>query len=244
MEQRKRARLECIDNEMERRKQRSRSEGTDEVELCPSDMSDIVSLPSAVTSAPRADRAVPKGFLCPLTMDIMYDPVLDPEGNTYERKAIMEWLRHKRNSPVSRQPLNDKMLIPNNALRETIHEFMGSDWSDRKSGECTPTPLPSRGLSFRAKIDCYLQSTSKDVSGVTLCLNDEGHCIFQYENIAMVLYVPEKVGVFCFYTRQLVPMVTDSMKDRILELNFLQGKSSQVNLTLFEALLTVDSNKY
>jgi hypothetical protein len=218
-EQRKRAQLERTDNELEQRK-RSRLERVTEVVE-----SDNASLPSKDTSSPPEDRDAPKGFICPLTLEIMYDPVLDPEGNTYERRAITEWLRHKRNSPVSRQPLNEKMLIPNNALRETIHEIMGTDWSDRQVREHPPAGLPLRGLSFRAKIDCYLQSISQEISGVSLCLNEHGHCIFQYENIVIVLYVPESVGVFCFYTRELVPTVTDSMKDLILELNFLQGKS-------------------
>jgi hypothetical protein len=217
--QRKRAQLERIDSEMEQRKRTRLERGCEGVE------SDTSFLPSKNTSSsPPKDRDAPKGFVCPLTLDIMYDPVLDPEGNTYERRAIVEWLRHKRNSPVSRQPLNDKMLIPNNALRETIHEFMGIDWCARQVRQHPPAGLPLRGLSFRAKIDCYLQSISQEISGVSLCLNEHGHCIFQYENIVIVLYVPESVGVFCFYTRQLVPTVTDSMKDLILELNFLQGK--------------------
>jgi hypothetical protein len=221
-EQRKRAQLERIDNAMDRRK-RTRLESVAEVELESSDREDVAPPPSDDISSPPKERDVPKGFICPLTMDIMYDPVLDPEGNTYERRAIMEWLRHKRNSPVSRQPLNDKMLIPNNALRETIHELMGTEWSDGQALEHPPAGLPLRGLSFRAKIDCYLQSISQDISGVSLCLNAHGYCIFQCDDIAIYLYVPESVGVFCFYTNQLVPAATDSVKDLILELNFLQG---------------------
>jgi hypothetical protein len=212
MEQRKRARLEHVA----------------EAELESKDRSDTASLSSKDASSPPEETDVPNGFICPLTMDIMYDPVLDHEGNTYERRAIMEWLRHKGNSPVSRQPLNDKMLIPNNALRETIHELMGTDWSDTQASEHPPVGLPLRGLSFRAKIDCFLQSISQEISGTTLCLDDQGTCIFHCDNIAIVLYVPESVGVFCFYARHLVPAATDSMKDLILELNFLQGKYDSV----------------
>jgi hypothetical protein len=212
--QRKRAQLERIDSEIEQRKRTRLERGGEGVE---SD-SDTSFLPSKNTSSsPPKDRDAPKGFVCPLTLDIMYDPVLDPEGNTYERRAIVEWLRHKRNSPVSRQPLNDKMLIPNNALRETIHELMGTDWSDTQASEHPPVGLPLRGLSFRAKIDCFLQSISQEISGTTLCLDDQGTCIFHCDNIAIVLYVPESVGVFCFYARHLVPAATDSMKDLILE---------------------------
>ena len=35
---------------------------------------------------------VPKAYICPISGDIMKDPVVDPEGNTYERKEIEEWL--------------------------------------------------------------------------------------------------------------------------------------------------------
>jgi hypothetical protein len=227
MEWTKGSQLELIENEIQRR-QRSPSERIDDTEpesLESSDRGNVASLPSKESPPPLEDRDVPKGFICPLTMDIMYDPVLDQEGNTYERRAIMEWLRRKRNSPVSRQPLNDKMLIPNNALRETIHEFMGSDWSDKQLRKHPPADLPMRGLSFRAKIDCYLQSISHEISGINLCLNDQGHCIFQCDDISIVLFVPESIGVFCFYARHLVPAATDSVKDLILELNFLQGKS-------------------
>ena len=35
---------------------------------------------------------VPQSFVCPLTHETMLDPVVDPEGNTYERAAIEDWL--------------------------------------------------------------------------------------------------------------------------------------------------------
>ena len=30
--------------------------------------------------------------LCPITLEPMTEPVIDPEGNTYEKSAIEEWL--------------------------------------------------------------------------------------------------------------------------------------------------------
>ena len=32
-------------------------------------------------------------IICPITFDIMTDPVMDPEGNTYEREAIEKFRR-------------------------------------------------------------------------------------------------------------------------------------------------------
>ena len=40
---------------------------------------------------------VPNEFYCPITGDLMKDPVSEPEGHTYERDAIMKWLSKNTN---------------------------------------------------------------------------------------------------------------------------------------------------
>jgi hypothetical protein len=62
---------------------------------------------------------------CCITGDVMTDPVCDPDGNSYEREAIMEWLIQSATSPVTRAPLTPEQLIPNRALRELIEQSMG-----------------------------------------------------------------------------------------------------------------------
>lgn len=74
-----------------------------------------------------SDIAAPACFHCPITHAIMKDPVIDPQGNTYDRPAIEEWLReHARTSPTSRRALTVQQLVPNRALREAIAEHMGA----------------------------------------------------------------------------------------------------------------------
>lgn len=55
------------------------------------------------------------GFLeamkCAITNDIMQDPVVDPEGNSYERRAIEEWLDRSLTSPVTRTRLTKDQLV-------------------------------------------------------------------------------------------------------------------------------------
>lgn len=43
---------------------------------------------------------VPSSFFCPITMQLMTDPVIDPDGNSYERSAIESWLRQHNTSPI------------------------------------------------------------------------------------------------------------------------------------------------
>jgi sacsin len=66
-------------------------------------------------------RGFPQSFYCPITSELMADPVVDPEGNSYERRAIEEWLsEHSATSPVTRAPLTARQLVPNRALKDTI----------------------------------------------------------------------------------------------------------------------------
>jgi Mg-chelatase subunit ChlD len=65
-------------------------------------------------------------FLCPITHEVMTDPVSDNDGISYERNAILEWLsRGNTTSPVSRRPLSPADLRPNLALRALIEESGG-----------------------------------------------------------------------------------------------------------------------
>jgi hypothetical protein len=66
------------------------------------------------------EAGVPQSFKCPITLQIMRDPVIDPEGNTYERSAIESHLRRSQTSPMTRSPLTVGMLQPNRALKEII----------------------------------------------------------------------------------------------------------------------------
>ena len=66
---------------------------------------------------------VPDDYVCPITADIMTDPVSTLDGFTYERAAISEWLRTKDTSPKTGAKLESKALIPNYSLRSVIRTF-------------------------------------------------------------------------------------------------------------------------
>jgi hypothetical protein len=55
--------------------------------------------------------------------DIMMDPVIAADGQTYERAQIVQWLRRKQTSPLTNLPLSDRGLIPNDSLRAAIKEW-------------------------------------------------------------------------------------------------------------------------
>lgn len=61
-------------------------------------------------------------FYCPITAELMIDPVIDREGNSYERAAIEEWVIRNKTSPITRNPLTFDDLTPNRALKEAISD--------------------------------------------------------------------------------------------------------------------------
>jgi Mg-chelatase subunit ChlD len=67
---------------------------------------------------------VPESFKCPITKELMKDPVLCKDGNSWERKAITEWLQEHHQSPLTRNPMEVSDLIPNRALKELIENFL------------------------------------------------------------------------------------------------------------------------
>jgi len=53
----------------------------------------------------------------------MIDPVIDKHGHSFERKAILDWLKTKSTCPMNQGPLTPDDLAPNRALKETIESY-------------------------------------------------------------------------------------------------------------------------
>ena len=89
------------------------------------EVADLISQLEEMRTATLALRpAVPSQFLCPITQNIMEDPVTTADGHAYERTAIARWLSSGNTSPASGARLPHKELAPALALRQLIHEFV------------------------------------------------------------------------------------------------------------------------
>ncbi|XP_061356382.1 U-box domain-containing protein 26-like [Gastrolobium bilobum] len=82
---------------------------------------------------------IPYHFRCPISLELMRDPVTACTGQTYDRASIESWVATGNSTcPVTRAPLTDFTLIPNHTLRRLIQ-----DWcvANRAFGvERIPTP--------------------------------------------------------------------------------------------------------
>ena len=53
----------------------------------------------------------------------MENPVSEPSGHTYERESILTWLSTKKESPITRQPLDESQLTENIAMKRSIESL-------------------------------------------------------------------------------------------------------------------------
>ena len=70
-------------------------------------------------------RPLPDAYYCPITLGLIHVPVIDPEGYSYEKVAIENWIRRNGASPVTRQPLAVEDLYPNRTLAALMDEEKG-----------------------------------------------------------------------------------------------------------------------
>lgn len=72
-------------------------------------------------AAAEADANVPADFRCPISLDLMRDPVVVSTGQTYDRSSITLWLESGHTTcPKTGQTLTHTDLIPNSALKNLI----------------------------------------------------------------------------------------------------------------------------
>lgn len=66
---------------------------------------------------------VPPYMICPISLEIMEEPVICSDGNTYEKKDIERWLGAYSTSPLTNLVLANKVLIPNRAIKTCIEMY-------------------------------------------------------------------------------------------------------------------------
>lgn len=96
---------------------------------------------------------IPEEYLCPISMDIMTDPVIASDGQTYNRPALLQWLQVRQISPLTNQPITNSGIVTNYALRAAIERWMAQNQGRQISAGPAPAksrPMPRFKLSGSA----------------------------------------------------------------------------------------------
>jgi hypothetical protein len=89
---------------------------------------EAMSIEEATCSAPVQEEPLqleepPPHLTCPITHELMVDPVATSDGQLYERRAIEQWLQDHETSPLSGAALSSRMLIPIVMIRDLCREW-------------------------------------------------------------------------------------------------------------------------
>ncbi len=79
-------------------------------------------IPKPPVEHSKSSVEIPDDYICPISMEIMKDPVICEDGYTYDRKTI-ESLPNSL-SPMTRQSIDRSKLIPNRNLKNLIDSFV------------------------------------------------------------------------------------------------------------------------
>ena len=120
---------------------------------------------------------IPNEWYCPITMEIMTNPVIGSDGHTYEKTAIEQWLSVHTVSPITKAPMNKSHLVPNIALRNTIQEFTGPGNKVPSSDSVLPKP------SKKTVVAPYVATDEKVTSSYKVYKLEDGNFMIHLQVI-------------------------------------------------------------
>ena len=127
---------------------------------------------------------VPDDFYCPITGELMKDPVSEPDGHTYERNAIEKWIMDKGTSPMTRKNIGTSDLKPNLTLKNSI--------------ESIKDKLSSEQLKINSKIvDVELKKFNNVLDNITMKASVKDNLLFINTDVPNVECRPPVDIVLC-----------------------------------------------
>ena len=113
---------------------------------------------------------IPDEFYCPITGNLMEDPVIVPGGHSYERASILKWLQVKEICPLTRKPLSVDDLTPNRALKYLIDEIRGKITEEHMINTARKINLGELdGLKFTPHVSSYVSGNKVHVKLSSKC---------------------------------------------------------------------------
>ncbi|XP_065787687.1 WD repeat, SAM and U-box domain-containing protein 1 isoform X5 [Muntiacus reevesi] len=77
------------------------------------------------TKVKTLSSEIPDEFICPITRELMKEPVIASDGYSYEKEAMENWIsKKKRTSPMTNLVLSSVILIPNRTLKMAIDRWL------------------------------------------------------------------------------------------------------------------------
>ncbi|KAJ1401976.1 Zinc finger, RING/FYVE/PHD-type [Sesbania bispinosa] len=108
----------------------------------------------------------PEELRCPISLQLMYDPVIIASGQTYERVCIEKWFSDGHNNcPKTQQKLDHLCLTPNYCVKGLV-----ASWCEQNGVPVPEGPPESLDLNYWRLVLSESESTnSRSVNSVSSC---------------------------------------------------------------------------
>lgn len=145
-------------------------------------------------------RPLSESYYCPITFNLIHDPVIDADGHTFERAAVVHWIVSKGGtSPITRKSVTVEDLYPNNALKELMEieterseEYMHRSIKRWKEESPPEFIVASKAVTTRTANDVEAQSYDEDTTASEYEAEERSRfkkmvCAFTYFTMLMIL---------------------------------------------------------
>ncbi|KAL5991077.1 U-box domain-containing protein 45 [Asimina triloba] len=136
---------------------------------------------------------LPEEFRCPISLQLMYDPVIISSGQTYERVCIEKWFNDGHSTcPKTQQQLSHLCLTPNYCVKALI-----ASWCEHNGVPVPEGPPDSLDLNYwRLALSESEATNSRSMKSVELC-NLKALKVVPLEESGMIEKIEEnQVGTF------------------------------------------------
>lgn len=110
---------------------------------------------------------IPDDFRCPISLELMKDPVIVSTGQTYERQCIEKWIDAGHGTcPKTQQTLSSTALTPNYVLRSLIAQWCEANGIEAPKRPGNPRPSKTVSLcspAERAMIDSLIRKLGSSI---------------------------------------------------------------------------------
>ncbi|XP_027919227.1 U-box domain-containing protein 6-like [Vigna unguiculata] len=107
----------------------------------------------------------PEELRCPISLQLMYDPVIIASGQTYERVCIEKWFSDGHNNcPKTQQELSHLCLTPNYCVKGLV-----TSWCEQNGVPIPEGPPESLDLNYWQLLSESESTSSKAVDSVSSC---------------------------------------------------------------------------
>lgn len=135
--------------------------------------------------------APPDEFLCPITGELLREPVTLSSGKTYEHAAILEWFEYGNTTcPLTRQDVDTAELHVNTTLQRAIqtwHQQLASSRDTDTIPLLSSTPLQAFSGHFLLPAPQPLASTSATVPELVRAIRGSHNADWQEQLIRQLL---------------------------------------------------------